>query len=373
MKEIFDELLRASQSATPAAVATVVATEGTAPRKEGSKMLVIGGRSLRGVVTIGGCVDSQVIEASEEVARSGAAQLLRMELGEEDAFEIGLTCAGVLRVLVEPAGMAPEILTKLQSLVAGEGPFALLTVTRSSLPSVKLSTKAIVTPEGGPFGSLGDDRLDQVAFSMARDLLSKGISRVLDLDQTWKPVQGYKQAAVEVFIDTIGYSPDLFIFGAGQVAVPVARLANEVGFRVRVFDTRPMFVNRDRFPTASEVVVGFPGEIARSRQFNQFSFALLLTHAAKHDLPVLEALLRSDVKYIGVLGSSKRAVALAKRLREIGFTESEISRIHIPVGLDIGAETAEQMAVAVVGELLMVRSGRTGKSMKLVKGLITST
>ncbi|MCZ6623559.1 MAG: XdhC family protein [Deltaproteobacteria bacterium] len=373
MKEIFEEILRASRDSSDASLATVVATEGTAPRKEGSKMLVIGGKTLKGMVTIGGCVDAQVIEASEEVARSGTSKLLRMELGEEDAFDIGLTCAGTLRVLVEPVRIDPEIHARIQSLIDEGIPFALLTVTRSSLPSVKPSTKAIITPTGEACGSLGVGRLNQVALSTAKDLLSKGISRVLDLDSDFKQIEGHRHAAVEIFIDIVGYSPDLFIFGAGQVAVPVARLASEAGFRVHVIDTRPMFANRERFPAAKEILVGFPGEIARGREFNQFSFGLLLSHAAKHDLPVLDVLLRSDARYIGVLGSSKRAAALAKRLGKMGFSEGDIARIHIPVGLDIGAETAEQMAVAVLGELLMVRTGKTGKSLKQVKGIPPSS
>lgn len=373
MKEIFNEVLRAAQDSSDACLATVVATEGTAPRKEGSKMLVIGGKTLKGTVTIGGCVDSQVIEASEEVARSGSPQLLRMQLGEEDALEIGLTCAGALWVLVEPVRMNPEISARIKSLLEKGTPFALLTVTRSSLPSVRPSSKAIVTPDGEASGSLGDETLNHVALMMAKDLFSKGTSRSANWDAEFKPVEGSKHAAVEVFIDVIGYSPNLFIFGAGQVAVPVSRLASEAGFRVHIIDTRPIFANRERFPTTSEILVGFPGEIARGCEFNQFSFALLLAHAAKHDLPVLEVLLRSDIRYIGILGSSKRAVALAKKLREMGFVDGEIARLHIPVGLDIGAETAEQMAVAVVGELLMVRSGRTGKSMKRVRGITHSS
>jgi xanthine dehydrogenase accessory factor len=155
--------------------------------------------------------------------------------------------------------------------------------------------------------------------------------------------------------------------------VPMAKLATEVGFRVHVIDTRPLFANRERFPTASEVVVGFPGEIAQEREFTQLSFGLVLTHTAAHDLPVLAVLLRSDIRYIGVLGSTRRAAALARRLREMGFTEGDISRLHIPVGLDIGAESAEQMAVAVVAELLMVRSERSGRSMRLVKGQMLSS
>lgn len=333
-------------------------------------MLILRGKTLTGAVTIGGCVDSQVLAAAGEVIRSGVPQLLRLELGEEDAWEIGLTCAGALRVFVEPVRLEPDISSWTKSLLEKGAPFALLTVTKSSLPAVQPAHKAVVAPGGELCGFLGDDRLDQVVVSVAQDFLSTGISRALDLDSTFKQVEGYQRAAVEVFIDIVGYSPDLFIFGAGQVAMPVARLASEVGFRVHVIDTRPLFANRERFPTASEILVGFPGEIARQRTFTQLSFALLLAHAAKHDLPVLQALLRSDVRYVGVLGSARRAAALAKRLKEMDFTDREIARLHIPVGLDIGAETAEQIAVAVVGELLMVRTGRTGRSMKLEKGIV---
>jgi xanthine dehydrogenase accessory factor len=368
MRIVFEDILRALQEPSGAALATVVATEGTAPRKEGAKMLVIGGGTLKGSVTIGGCVDAQVIEASEEVVRSGVPQLLSLDLGEEDALEIGLTCAGALRILVEPVRMAPEISARIRHLLESGAPFALLTVTRSFIPSVKPSTKAILTPAGEFCGSLGNGGLDRVASQVAKELLCKGLSRALQLDSTLKRAEAYEQAAVEVFIDIAGDNPDLYIFGAGQVAVPVAKLASEVGFRVHVIDTRPLFAKRERFPTVSEVLVGFPGEIVRGREYTQFSFALLLAHATKHDLPVLEVLLRSDIRYIGVLGSSRRAAGLATRLREMGFTEREIARLHMPVGLDIGAESAEQMAVAVVGELLMVRSGRTGKSMRLVKG-----
>jgi xanthine dehydrogenase accessory factor len=368
MSPVFQEILKASQEPVEGTLATVVATEGTAPRKEGSKMLVIEGRTLKGSVTIGGCVDAQVIEASAQVVRSGVPQLLSLDLGEEDALEIGLTCAGALRILVEPVRIAPEISAQIKNLLERGTPFALLTVTRSSLLSITPSTKAVLTPAGELCGSLGDDGLDRVALRAAKELLSKGISRALQLDSGFQPVDASEHAAVEIFIDIAGCSPDLYIFGAGQVAVPVAKLAGEVGFRVHVIDTRPLFANWERFPTASEVLVGFPGEIARGREFTQNSFALLLTHAAKHDLPVLEVLLRSDVRYLGVLGSARRASVLATNLREMGFTRAEITRLHIPVGLDIGAESVEQMAVAVVGELLMMWSGRTGKSMRLVKG-----
>jgi xanthine dehydrogenase accessory factor len=372
MNQLWHDILAASGNPR-AALATVIATEGTAPRKEGANMLIIGGETLEGAVTIGGCVDAQVITASEEVLRAGEPRLFRANLGEEDAFEIGLTCAGSLRLLVEPVNFDPEVSRRMRSALESGTPFALVTIARSSIPSVKATSKIMVAPGEVSYGSFGDARLDSAAAEAARDFLSKGISRTLALDESFRPADGRKETALELFVEVVGYSPELFIFGAGQVAVPVAKLASQAGFRVHVIDTRPRFASRERFPNADEILVGFPGEIARDRSFNQFSFALLLAHAAKHDLPVLDVLLRTDVKYIGVLGSGRRAAALVKRLGEMGFSEKDISRIQIPVGLDIGAETAEQIAISIVGEMLMVRAGRTGKTMKAARSAVPST
>ena len=125
MNLVFDEILRVAQESSRAALATVIATEGTAPRKEGAKMLVLEDTTLTGAVTIGGCVDAQVIEASAHVIRTGAPQVLRLDLGEEDALEIGLTCAGALRILVEPLSMPPGIATQIKHLLNSGSSFRL--------------------------------------------------------------------------------------------------------------------------------------------------------------------------------------------------------------------------------------------------------
>src|SRR5262249_3273320 len=162
MKQLWNDILAASEN-SKACLATVIATEGTAPKKEGSKMLIIGGENLKGAVTIGGCIDAQVIEAAEEGMRTGEPPLLRAELGEEDAFEIGLTCAGALRVLVEPVKLEPEISLQLRHALDNGIRFALLTVTRSSLPSIKPASKIMLSSSGRVYGSFGGDRLNSVA------------------------------------------------------------------------------------------------------------------------------------------------------------------------------------------------------------------
>jgi xanthine dehydrogenase accessory factor len=195
MKELWNEILTANESSN-ACLATVIATEGTAPRKEGAKMLIIGGESLKGAVTIGGCIDAQVIEAAEEVIRTGSPRLLRAELGEEDSFEIGLTCAGALRVLVEQVKIDPEISLRLRRALSDGTRFALLTVASSSLSSIKPASKIMVAPGGMFYGSLGDDRLNAAAANMAADLLSKGLSRTVALDKNFQLVIEEKQADV---------------------------------------------------------------------------------------------------------------------------------------------------------------------------------
>jgi xanthine/CO dehydrogenase XdhC/CoxF family maturation factor len=210
MKQVWDDILTASENSSKTCLATVIATEGTAPRKEGSKMLIIGGESLKGAVTIGGCIDAQVIEAAEEVTRTGEPQLLRAELGEEDAFEIGLTCAGALRVLVEPVKLEPEIFLQLRQALTDGTPFALLTVTRSSLPSIKPASKIMLSSSGRVYGSLGDDRLNSVAANIAAGLLSKGISRTVALDGSFQPPGEGQQEEVEIFVEVVGQNPDLF-------------------------------------------------------------------------------------------------------------------------------------------------------------------
>src|SRR5262249_58105877 len=147
----------------------------------------------------------------------------------------------------------------------------------------------MVTSTKKVYGSLGDDRLDSMAANIAEDLLSKALSRTVALDKHFQPLGEPQQAALEIFVEAIGINPDLFIFGASQMAVPVASLASQAGFCVHVVGTRPRFANKERVPSAREILVGFPGEIARERTFNQFCFSLLLGHAAKNDLPVFHS------------------------------------------------------------------------------------
>jgi xanthine dehydrogenase accessory factor len=165
---------------------------------------------------------------------------------------------------------------------------------------------------------------------------------------------------VEVFAEVHGPPRALVVFGGGSVAVPLVRLANVLGLRTTVVDARPRFASRERFPEADDVLLGIPSEIAAALAYTPATLVVLVAHDYKYDVPVLEAVLPSAAGYVGLLGSRRRGAALLELLRERGVPASLLERVHVPVGLDIGAESAAEIALSILAEALAVRAGRPG-------------
>jgi xanthine dehydrogenase accessory factor len=148
------------------------------------------------------------------------------------------------------------------------------------------------------------------------------------------------------------------IIGAGQVAMSLTRFARELEMRTIVIDGRDRYATRDRFPDADEIRIGMPSEIVASLPATRHVSAVLVAHDYKYELPVLRQLLRAPVGYIGMLGSKKRGVAVRDLLREEGFTNDELARIHTPIGLDLGGKQSPEVALAIIAEIVAVRTGR---------------
>jgi xanthine dehydrogenase accessory factor len=170
--------------------------------------------------------------------------------------------------------------------------------------------------------------------------------------------------SVEAFFEVHGPAASLIVVGATAVAMPLVSLAGTLGYHTVVVDARPRFANRERFPDASEVRVGIPSEIAANLALGPGTSVVLLAHDYKYDIPVLREVLRHDVAYIGLLGSGRRGSAIFDFLREEGVSEAELRRIHVPVGLDIGAESASEIALSILAEAVAARSGRSGGPMR---------
>jgi xanthine dehydrogenase accessory factor len=327
-----------------AALGTLVAAKGTTPKKEGAKVWVGEGGRIHGSVTIGGCVDARVVQEAEAVLASRNPRLISLSLGDDDAWEIGLTCGGAVDVLVEPVDLAADDDPVVASYTAvraesSEGRTVVVVV-----PLDGRRGRLVMLQDGTRIGTLGDASLDDAAATRAAELLRLGVSRV----ETIRGVNG----AVSVFFEHHGPPGTLVIVGATQVAMTLAVLARELGYRTIVIDGRERLATRERFPNVDELLVGMPSDLVAAVQASATTAFILVAHDYKYELPVLRHVLRRDAAYIGMLGSSRRGAAVKALLAEEGFTDEELARIRTPIGLDIGAQSASEIALSILAEVV---------------------
>jgi xanthine dehydrogenase accessory factor len=192
----------------------------------------------------------------------------------------------------------------------------------------------------------------------ARALLTPADPEVPDLLNRENPVR-----QDGVFLEPFPRPPELFIFGGSHVAIPLTRLASAIGFRVTVVDARSKFADKDRFPEARRVIKAWPDEVLKDLPMDGSTYVVILTHDPKFDDPTITAALRGRPRYIGAIGSKKTHRDRVARLIKAGVDPSEIERVHAPIGLDLGAQTAEETALAILAQMVAVRHGKQGGPM----------
>jgi xanthine dehydrogenase accessory factor len=349
--EPFEHIDELRKSQGRVAVATLVNTHGTTPRKEGAKMVVGERGDIVGSVTIGGCVDAQVIEEAEDVLSSMRPRLLELNLGDEDAWEIGLTCGGTIEVFVEPLALdrsddtAARFYDRVHAHARAGGRGAIVTRLEGD------SGKLLVLDDGTVEGTFGDAFLDERFLAEARTAIGAGASRTLFLE------------GIRAFAEVVTPPSLLLVVGASHVAMPLMTLARTLGYRTAVIDGRPRFATRERFPDVDDLKIGIPSELVTDYPLIPATALVLVAHDYKYDLPVLRHALASPVGYIGMLGSARRGAAILKLLREEGVEEARLARVRVPIGLDLGSRSAPEIALAVLAEIQMVRTGASGQPM----------
>jgi xanthine dehydrogenase accessory factor len=360
--ELFEKVRAAGGRAV---MATLMNTKGPTPRKAGARMFVGEGGRILGSVTIGGCVDARVIEEAEAIMTDRVPKRLKMALGDEDAWELGLTCGGNVDVLIEYLDFSDpaDPMARLHALArektqAGRSAALATLVSASGGDPVSNLKRILIDEDGATHGIPGDlmaPLLGQIVRD-ARGLMASGKSQLISYE-----IEG--KGAAEVFIELFAPPFPLIIVGGSHVAMSLVSFAAKVGFRTVVVDGRPRFANRERFPDADEVLEGIPSEIAEHLLLDARTSLVLLTHDYKYEVPVLKRALATECGYIGLLGSRRRGRAILDRLHEQGVGEVQLQRVHVPVGLNIGAETAPEIALSVLAEILAVRNGRFGGSL----------
>ena len=368
MQDVLAELAAIWRAGGTAGVGTVVRTFSSAPRQPGAAMVVAPDGSVSGSVS-GGCVEGAVYETALEVVGTGVPRLERYGVSDDDASAVGLTCGGILDIFIEPLShnTFPHLDLVIDA-ITGHRPVAVATVIAHPDPAW-LGRRLVIGPESAE-GSLGSRRADDAVTDDARGLLAAGRSEVL----TYGPDGQRRGEGMEVFVASHAPRPRMLVFGAIDFAAAVAQQGAFLGYRVTVCDARPVFATKARFPTADEVVVDWPHRYLAAQieagAVDARTVICVLTHDAKFDVPLLEVALRLDVGYIGAMGSRRTHDDRLARLRDAGLTDTELSRLASPIGLDLGARTPEETAVSIAAEIIARRWRGGGRPLSEIDGRI---
>ncbi|HVX53057.1 XdhC/CoxI family protein [Nocardioides sp.] len=370
MRDVLDALMPWWEAGETVGVGTVVATFRSAPRPPGASMLVGPDGTAVGSVS-GGCVEGAVYERATAVVESGRPVLERYGVSDDDAYAIGLTCGGIIDVFVEPMNREtfPE-LGEVAAEVAAGRPVAVATVIDHPDPT-RIGRRLVVRPDRAAARSLGSQRMDDAVHDDALGLLAQGRNATL----TYGPDGERRGEGMRAFVWAFAPRPRMLVFGAIDFAAAVARVGSFLGYHVTVCDARPVFATRSRFPDADEVVVAWPHRYlaaeAQAGRVDPRTVIAVLTHDPKFDVPLLEVALRlPEVAYIGAMGSRRTHADREQRLREAGLTDAEIARLASPIGLDLGARTPEETAIAIAAEIIAGRWGGTGTRLSTGRGRI---
>ena len=362
MREVLSELTAIRDAGGTAAMATVVRTWRSAPRPAGASMLVSDAGEAVGSVS-GGCVEGALYELGQEVLADGLPRYETYGVSDDDAFAVGLTCGGILEVFVERVDDQtwPELDGVARS-IAAEEPVAVATIVRG--PHF-VGRHLVVRPDHTE-GSLGTDRLDDTVREDAIGMLASGTTGFLH----YGPEGERLGEGLDVFVASYAPPPQMFIFGAIDFSAALVKVGKVLGFRVTVCDARPVFATRKRFPDADEVVVDWPHRWLEQQQVDQRTVIAVLTHDPKFDVPALTVALRTDAGYVGAMGSRRTHEDRLVRLKEAGLTDDELSRLHSPIGLDLGARTPEETAISIAAEIVQARWGGSGRHLASTDGPI---
>lgn len=335
MRDILTDLIRWQNEGKSIALATVVQTWGSSPRKAGSKMAVTFDGEVTGSVS-GGCVENAVVEAALDVLDSGETQLLHFGVADETAWGVGLACGGSIDILVKPINT--KFFKELQSVLENEQSAMTVTVVRGS---EKLMGCEILIRDNDTVVEIFGNDWDNKVLTLAQATLSQGITRRVILNED-----------TEVFIESILPSPTLIVVGGVHIAVTLVSLAKMLGYQTILIDPRKAWGNMERFPNVDSLIQSWPEDAFKQVKITRSTAITMLTHDPKLDDPALKVALSSQAFYIGALGSKTTNAKRCERLLNDGLSEGQLSHLHAPIGLDIGAQTPEEIALAIMSEVV---------------------
>ena len=356
-----EELLQEGETL---ALATIVSTSGSTPRGVGAKMVITASGEILGTVG-GGCGEAEVRRQAVEVIRSRKPAMVRVELLDDIESDSPAVCGGVMHVFVDPWWKAPEadiccgVAAELSKVTAeGTGGVLATILDPGNFSDASGGDKCFIRDGRATSGNIRNPVLQQAILEEAGDRLRKEESRRVNLEGP------ESRENAEVFFEVIPAIRKVIIVGAGHLAIPLAQFTKLLGFHVTVIDDRVIYANRERFPDADEVLAGDMAQTLRGIEITPFTYIVLITRGHQFDEPCLRAIIHSPAKYIGMIGSKRRVKACFIRFRdEEGIPEELLNRVYAPIGLDIGSETPEEIALSIISEMIKVRRGGSAQSL----------
>jgi len=342
--------------------ATLVETVGSAPLDPGAEMLVDDSGRIEGSVT-GGCVEGALVEEAQGILAGAPPRVATYGISDQQAADVGLMCGGTVRVFLhELRAASVEAMEAAREEIAHGRPVALATL----LDGPSAGAKMAVLPDAVVGGLEHTALLDDSVARDARGFLDEGRSAVRRYSGRGETMGAELRVAIHAFATP----PRMVVFGAIDFSAALAKIAREIGYRVTIVDARPAFAQSPRFSAHAEVVVAWPQAYLAGRELGPRDAVLVFTHDPKFDEPALLAALESGAGYIGAMGSRRTHADREARLRAAGVSEEELARISSPCGLDVGARTPAETAIAVLGEILALRSRRRGGRLAEASGPI---
>ena len=369
MKEIKD-IIRAYDKATAkgmrTALATVVSVEGSSYRRPGARMLITEDGQLTGAIS-GGCLEGDALRKALYVMTAQKPMVVTYDTTDEDDARVGvgLGCNGIIRILIEP----------IQSALH-DNPLALLkTVVVKRKTAVMISIfsfdKSADKQPGTCLLYYPDEQFITAAFTIKRNF-SAELAHAFSTEESFSVSFNEEDYVYTALVEVIKPAPSLVIFGAGNDAFPLIDIAGVLAWDITVIDGRRNYATSQRFPTVQELKIAKPDEALSGICLDKQTVCVLMTHNYNYDLAIFRQLLQKDITYVGVLGPKKRLLRMLDELKEGGVqvTEDDLSKIYGPVGLDIGAETAEEIAISIIAEIKAVLNNKTGSSLRGKQGSI---
>lgn len=339
MRDILSDIERWRKEQESIALATVIQTWGSSPRREGAKMALTPDGKITGSVS-GGCVEGAVFEAGVEVLETNQPQLLHFGVADETAWEVGLACGGSIDIFVKPLDL--RFYEDLHSAIVEERPAVIVTIVRGEAGI--LGRELLLLEDGSVSGTLGKN-LDESALKLAKETLELGVSRRLELDKS-----------TEIFLEVVLPPPTLIAVGGVHITVALMALAKTLGYRTVVVDPRSAFGNLERFRHVDQLIQAWPEEAFQQVPLTRSTAIAMLTHDPKLDDPALKLALPSPAFYVGALGSRTTQAKRRQRLLAESMTEAELDRLRGPIGLEIEAHSPEEIALSIMAEIVAIRN-----------------